>query len=72
MKKSLLFSFQLLALVGFATAIPVLALGFLGRYIDNILKTGQVFFVVGLVIAAPLSYLLVKKIVTRKVKSLQS
>jgi hypothetical protein len=44
MKKNLLFSFGLIGQIGFATAIPLVIFGLLGRYLDHRLNTAPYLF----------------------------
>ncbi|MDO8443953.1 MAG: AtpZ/AtpI family protein [bacterium] len=63
MKKSLLFSFSLIGTIGFATALPLVALTLLGRYLDRQFNTGHDLFYAGLVIATVIVYFTIKQIV---------
>lgn len=51
MKNSLIFSFSLIGQIGFATALPLVIFGILGRYIDKLYNTGHWFFFAGLLLA---------------------
>ncbi len=62
MKKSLLFSFSLIGVIGFATALPLLALAVFGRWLDQHFGTGRDFLYSGLVLATIIIYFTVKQI----------
>jgi F0F1-type ATP synthase assembly protein I len=51
LKNSLVFSFSLIGQIGFATALPLVMFGLLGRYLDKIYGTAHWFFFAGLLIA---------------------
>jgi hypothetical protein len=68
MKKNLLFSFGLIGQIGFSTAIPLVVLGLLGRYLDKRFSTGPYLFLAGLVLATVIIYFLIREIVKRALK----
>lgn len=65
LKKSLIFSFSLLGQIGFATALPLLIFGLLGRYLDHKYGTGPYLFLTGLVVATIQIYFYLKNIVKK-------
>lgn len=71
MKKSLLFSFSLIGTVGFATAIPLVAFGLFGRYLDRHFGTAPRLFLVCLAIATILIYFVLKQIVKDAIKNFE-
>lgn len=71
MKKSLLFSFGLIGTIGFATALPLVAFGLFGRYLDRNFGTSPFLFLIGLVIATVIVYFSVKQIVKDAVKNFE-
>lgn len=68
MKKSLLFSFGLIGQIGFATAIPLVVLGLLGRYLDSQFGTAPYLFLSGLAIATVLIYFTLRKIIKEAIE----
>lgn len=69
MKKSLIFSFSLIGQIGFATAIPLVTLGLLGRYLDKRYATSPYLFLAGLGIATVIVFFTIKKIVQDALKN---
>lgn len=65
LKNSLIFSFSLIGQVGFATALPLVIFGILGRYLDKIYNTGHWFFFAGLLIATIQVFFYLRYIVSR-------
>lgn len=65
MKKSIIFSFSLIGQIGFSTAIPLVALGLLGRYLDRKFDTGPYLFLSGLAIATVSIYFILRRIVRK-------
>lgn len=63
MRKSLIFSFSLIGQIGFSTAIPLVVLGLLGRYLDKKYDTGPYLFLAGLLLATVFIVFYLKKIV---------
>lgn len=63
MRKSLIFSLKFISTVGISTALPLVAFGLLGRYLDKIYSTGPTLFIVGIVIATVCAFLILRKIV---------
>ena len=68
MKKTLLFSFGLIGQIGFSTAIPLVVLGLLGRYLDNKFHTSPYLFLLGLALATIAIYFILRDIVRRALK----
>lgn len=71
MKKSLLFSFGLIGQIGFSTAIPLVVLGLLGRYLDGRFQTSPYLFLIGLALATVIVYLVIKEIVKKALKEFE-
>ena len=71
MKKSLIFSFSLIGQIGFATALPLVIFGLLGRYLDKIYNTGHWFFFAGLLIATIQIFFYLKYIVKKASEQIQ-
>ena len=69
MKKSLLFSLSLFGQIGFGVAIPLVALGLTGRYLDTKFNTGHVLVIVGIVLAVVITYFFLKKIVKEAIEA---
>lgn len=65
MKKSLLFSFSLIGQIGFATALPLVVFGLLGRYLDKKYHTSPWLFLVGLIVASVQVYFYLRSIVKK-------
>lgn len=65
MKKSLLFSFGLIGQIGFTTAIPLVAFGLFGRYLDQKFGTNPYLFLLGLAVATVIVYFALRQIVNR-------
>ena len=65
MKKSLIFSFALIGQIGFATALPLVIFGVLGRYLDKIYGTGHWLFLAGLLIATIQVFFYIRYIVQK-------
>lgn len=63
MKKSLIFSFSLIGQIGFATALPLVIFGLIGRYFDQKYGTSPYLFLAGILIATFQVYFYLKKIV---------
>jgi hypothetical protein len=68
MKKSLVFAFNFIGQIGFATALPLVALGLLGRYLDKRFDTGPYLFLTGLALATLLIYFILRQIIQRALK----
>lgn len=71
MKKSLVFSFVLIGQIGFATALPLVIFGILGRYLDKIYGTGHWLFLAGLLIATIQVFFYLRYIVKRASEKVQ-
>ncbi len=63
MKKSLIFSFSLIGQIGFSTAIPLVAFGLAGRYLDRQFNTAPYLFLAGIAIATVLIYFILRQII---------
>ncbi len=70
MKKSLLFSFGLIGTIALVTAVPLLVLGFSGRYLDQKINSGHDFFITGLILSIAITYFSIRKVVKIAVKKL--
>lgn len=68
MKKSLIFAFGFIGQIGFATALPLVVFGLLGRYLDGRFGTAPYLFLVGLASATVLIYFILKKLVKDAIK----
>lgn len=69
MKKTLVFSLSFIGSVGFATAVPVVALGLLGRYLDNRYQTSPKFLIILLVLSVIIVFFTLKKIVKQAIEN---
>jgi len=69
MKKSLFFAFGMIGQIGFATAVPLVALGLTGRYLDRHFHTGPYLFLLGLAVATAAIYFILKKIVKEAINT---
>lgn len=63
MKKSLFFAFGMIGQIGFVTAIPLVALALLGRYLDRHFGTDPYLFLSGILVATIMIYFILKKII---------
>lgn len=70
-KKSLLFSVSLIGTIGFATALPLVILALLGRWLDQRFETGRDFFYTGLIIATMIVYFTVKQITKDAIRNFE-
>ncbi len=68
MRESLIFSFSLIGQVGFATAIPLVLFGLLGRYLDHRFGTSPYLTLTGLALATIIVYFTLRQIVKRAIK----
>lgn len=66
--KTLLFSLSLFGQIGFGVAIPLVALGLIGRYLDEIYSTDPYLFLTGIGLAVIISFLYLKKVVNESIK----
>ena len=71
MKKTLLFSFGLIGQIGFSTAIPLVVLGLLGRYLDKRFGSGPYLFLLGLALATVAVYFVIREIVRRTLEEFE-
>jgi len=71
MKKSLFFAFSLIGSIGFATAIPLVVFGLIGRLLDNKFGTSPYLFLAGLAIGTVVVYFVLKKIVKDAIKDFE-
>lgn len=71
MKKSLLFSFSFIGKIGFSVAVPLVAFGVLGRYLDKKTGTSPYLLLLGILLATVLVYFIVKKIVQQAIGEIQ-
>lgn len=69
LKKSIVFSFSLIGQIGFATAIPLVVFGLLGRYLDGKFGTTPYLFLVGIAVATIQIYFYIRSIVQRVIKN---
>lgn len=70
MKKSIFFSFSLIGQVGFAVAIPTVALAIIGKLIDQRFDTSPKFLLALLGLSMVISYFAVRKIAMEAIKKL--
>ncbi|MFA7253947.1 MAG: AtpZ/AtpI family protein [Patescibacteria group bacterium] len=68
MKKSLIFAFSFIGQIGISVAVPLVALAFLGRYLDQKFGTSPYLMLAGLVIATVIVYFTLREIVRRATK----
>lgn len=71
LKKSLIFSFSLISQIGFATAIPLVMFGLIGRYLDRKYGTSPYLLLLGLAIATVQIYFYIKKIIKSALKEFE-
>ncbi|OQB05840.1 MAG: putative F0F1-ATPase [bacterium ADurb.Bin212] len=71
MKKSLIFSFSLIGQIGFATAIPLVIFGLIGRYLDKQFSTAPWLFLFGLMLATLQIYFYLRSIVRKASESVK-
>lgn len=71
MKKRLFFSLSLMGSVGIATALPLVGLGLLGRYIDNIYGTSPKFLIVFIILSAIISIFILRNIVNEAIEDVK-
>ena len=71
MKKSLLFSFSLIGMIGLVTAVPLFILGLFGSILDQRWNTGRDFFVLSCAVSVVITYFLIRKIVKVASKKLE-
>jgi len=69
LKKSLIFSFSLLGQIGFATALPLVIFGLLGRYLDNKFGTSPYLFLIGILFATIQIYFYIREIVKKSMNN---
>lgn len=65
MKKSLIFALSLLGQIGFAVAIPLIALALTGRYFDKVFHTENKLFFLGIATATIIIFFYLRKIVKK-------
>ena len=63
MKKSLLFSFSLIGMIGLVTAVPLFILGLFGSILDQRCNSGRDFFVLSCAVSVVITYFSIRKIV---------
>jgi hypothetical protein len=71
MKNSLFFSLSFIGNVGAATALPLVLFAFLGRWLDQKYNTGHTLLIVGIVIAAFLSFMMLRKITKKAIEDIK-
>jgi len=65
----MIFSFSLIGQIGFATALPLVIFGLLGRYLDNKYGTAPYLFLAGLFLATVIVYFTLRKIVRDAIRN---
>ena len=70
LKESIFFSFSLIGQIGFATALPLVVFGLLGRYLDRKLGTSPYLLLLGFLIATLQIYFYIRAIVKKAMKNL--
>ena len=70
MKNKLFFSLSLVSYIGIATALPLVVFGLGGRYLDGLYSTPPKLFIVGIVIAAFISFFTLRSITAKAIKKL--
>lgn len=69
MREALLFSLSLMGKVGFAVAMPLVALGLLGRYIDiKYFPNHHNFTIIGLALAVIITYFYMRRVIKRAIE----
>ena len=63
MKESLVFSLSFIGSIGFATAIPLVSLALVGRYLDRYFNSSPYLFLSGIIIATVIIFFVLKKII---------
>lgn len=71
MKKSLIFSFALIGQIGFATALPLVIFGLLGKYLDTKFNTAPALLLIGIAIATVQVYYYIRAIVKNTLEELK-
>lgn len=71
MKKSLLFSFELIGMIGLVTAVPLFILGLFGSILDQRWDTGRDFFYLGCAVSVGITYFSIRKVVGSAAKELE-
>lgn len=70
MKNKLFFSLSLVSYIGISTAMPLVIFGLGGRYLDGKYHSSPKFFIVGIAIAALISFFTLRTITSRAIKVL--
>lgn len=70
MKNKLFFSLSLVSYIGISTAIPLVVFGLGGRYLDSKYQSSPKLFIVGIAIAAVISFFTLRAITSRAIKVL--
>jgi hypothetical protein len=68
MKKSLIFAFGLIGQIGFSVAVPLVALGLLGRLLDKRFGSSPYLFLLGLALATVFIFFYLKGLVKKAIK----
>jgi len=71
MKKGLFFALSFIGQVGIATAVPLVALALLGRYLDQQFNTTPKLFIIGIAIAAVASVLILRQITKKMIAGIK-
>lgn len=71
MRKSLIFSFRFITLVGVSTALPLIGLSLLGRKLDKVYSSGPTLFIVGIALATVIAFLILRKIVQDAIEGIK-
>lgn len=71
MKKGLFFALSFIGQVGIATAVPLVALALLGRYLDQRFDSAPKLFIVGIILAAGASILILRQITKKMITEIK-
>jgi len=63
MKKRLVFALSFIGSIGFATAIPLVGLALLGRYLDKVFNTSPYLLLLGIAVATVIIFFILRKII---------
>ena len=71
MKKELFFSLSFIGTVGIVTALPLVLFAFLGKFLDQKFNTHPIIFIISIVVAAFLSFLMLRQITKKAIEDIK-